>query len=371
MKWQNQDQSPDTNKRQSMSEIASGSDLSIETGKAMSSAPRAAEREPNEPSSLSPRAPAEEKPNGTIETATPLTTSPETLPLFAGDVICSKTADLNNSKLLPKETSRKLLLPAGIKPYYLDEKNGIAIICGDCREILPTLADCSVDFIFTDPPYGHNNNNNGDLIHRREAALGRPPCVEDPPLARPIANDGPEANALVKWAFLEFHRILVLGGCCCCGGGGGPDPQFARWSLWLDEAMGFKQMVVWDKGPIGMGWHYRRSYECVLVGEKAGAACRWFDETDKVENIIRNVPKIIPGITDHPTPKPEALPAHFIKLHSQPGHLVVDAFMGAGTTLRAAKELGRRAIGIEIEEKYCEIAAKRLSQEVLNFEVSL
>ena len=99
----------------------------------------------------------------------------------------------------------------------------------DAREIVPTLPDRSVDFIFTDPPYGHNNNN-GDLIHRWEAALGRLPCCSDPPLGRPLANDGPDdANDLVRWFFGEANRPLSAGCCCCCcGGGGGPDPQFAR-----------------------------------------------------------------------------------------------------------------------------------------------
>lgn len=91
---------------------------------------------------------------------------------------------------------------------------------GDCREVLPTLPSTTMDFIFTDPPYGHNNN---DLIHRREAALGRLPCGEDTPLGRPIANDGAEANDLVRWFFGEANRLLSGGGCCCCCGGGGPD----------------------------------------------------------------------------------------------------------------------------------------------------
>ena len=246
-------------------------------------------------------------------------------------------------------------------------KDGITLYNADCREVLPLIVAGSVDLVLTDPPYGHNNNN-GDLIHRREAALGRFPRGSDsPPEARPIANDGIEANDLVQWMFSEAKRVLGPGCCCCCCccGGGGPDPQFARWSLWMDKELNFKQMVVWDKGPMGMGWHYRRSYETVLVAEKPGAACRWFDETDRVENIIRHIPKIIPKSSDHPTPKPVELMRHFVSLHTEHGHLVVDPFCGAGTTLRAAKDLGRRAIGIEIDEKYCRIAANRLKQEVL------
>lgn len=255
-----------------------------------------------------------------------------------------------------------------MNPYY--ERNGITIYHGDCREILPQLADRSIDFIFTDPPYGHNNNNDGDLISRREAALGRLPSGGDQPQVRPIANDGLEANELVRWAFGEFARLLANEGCCCCCccGGGGPDPQFARWSLWLDEVLTFKQMVVWDKGPMGMGWHYRRSYETVLVAHK-GVNARWYDETNRVENIIRSIPKIIPSSNEHPTPKPEGLVAHFMRLHSQPGDLVLDPFMGAGTTLRVAASLGRRAIGVEVDERWCDAAVRRLAQEALPLEV--
>jgi len=240
---------------------------------------------------------------------------------------------------------------------YYDDSAGIQIYLGDCKEILPRLPDSSIDFIFSDPPYGHNNNNNGDLIQRWESALGRGPHGE----ARPIANDGVDANDLIQWSFKEWKRLLKPGSCCCCcGGGGGPDPQFARWSLWLDNVIGFKQMVVWDKGPMGMGWHYRRSYETVLVGENPGAACKWYDTSNKIENIIRRIPKIIPTKNEHPTLKPVNLGAHFINLHTQPRELVLDPFMGSGTTLVAAKYLNRAAIGIEMDEGYCKEAVKRL-----------
>jgi site-specific DNA-methyltransferase (adenine-specific) len=253
-------------------------------------------------------------------------------------------------------------------PYYQD--SAVTIYCGDCREILPALPSASIDMVFTDPPYGHNNNN-GDLIHNWEAALGRPPCCEASQLARPIANDGPEANELVRWFFSEAKRLLRdcrCCCCCCCSGGGGPKPTFARWSLWLDEVMNFKQMVVWDKGPMGMGWHYHRSYETVLVANKSGGACKWYGG-HAVENIIRpgdyGIRKIIPSADDHPTPKPTQLAAHFIGLHTTPGEIVLDAFCGEGSTLRAAKDMGRRAIGIDIEERWCEKSAQRMAQEVL------
>jgi len=248
-------------------------------------------------------------------------------------------------------------------PYYSDD--AVTLYLGDCRDVLPTLATASVDLVLTDPPFGHNNNNNGDLAHRWEAALGLAPRGDKTHGdARPIANDGPEANELVRWAFGEFNRLLRPGSCCCCcGGGGGPDPQFARWSLWLDEAIGFKQAVVWDKGGLGMGWHYRRNYELILVAEKPGAAGKWYGGRSQA-NVVR-LPGIKPSEDDHPTPKPETLMGLFVELHSTAGDLVLDPFAGGGTTLVAAKARGRRAIGVELDERWAETAARRLAQESL------
>ena len=239
----------------------------------------------------------------------------------------------------------------------------IRLICGDCLDVMREMAAGSIDAVVTDPPYGHNNNNNGDLIHRREAALGRGPHGE----SRAIPNDGIEANDLFQAVLPEIARVLRPGACCCCcGGGGGPDPQFARWSLWMDETPGleFKQMVVWDKGPMGMGWHYRRSYETVLVAQRTGAACAWYDDSNRIENIIRpgqwGARKIIPSATQHPTEKPWQLAAHFIRLHTKPGDVVLDPFMGSGAFGDAAIREGRKFIGIEIDAGYFAIAERRI-----------
>ena len=231
------------------------------------------------------------------------------------------------------------------------------LLCGDARSLLPEIQPCSVDFIFTDPPYGHDNNND-DLIARREMALGKGKAGKP----RPIANDGDEANELVRTMFREAARILKPGGCCCCCccGGGGPDPQFARWSLWIDEAIGFKMCVVWDKGGLGMGWHYRRCWECVLVAQKPGAACNWHGGKD-VPNIIREIAKIIPSKDQHPTEKPPQLAAWFLRLHSAEKQTVLDPFLGSGTTMVAAEQLGRVCYGIEIEPKYVAVALQRLA----------
>jgi len=233
---------------------------------------------------------------------------------------------------------------------------------GDALEILPALEAGTVDMVFADPPFGHNNNN-GDLISRREAALGVPKIGRP----RPIRNGGQEANQLFQSSLPEMSRVLKPGCCCCCCCcGGGPDPQFARWSLWLDEVFQFKQMVIWDKGPMGMGWHYRRSYETVLVAQKPGAQCRWFGGRS-AENILRpgvhGIRKIIPKANQHPTQKPVELAMHFICLHTQPGDLVLDPFMGSGTTGMACLRTDRRFVGIEIEATFFEGACDRIRQE--------
>jgi len=236
------------------------------------------------------------------------------------------------------------------------------IIQGDCLEVMKGIEDNSVDLVLTDPPYGHNNNN-GDLIHRWESALGKGVNTQED--ARPIINDGfDEANKLFTSLMIESKRILKNGGvcCCCCCGGGGPDPMFARWSLEMDKYLNFMQMVVWDKGPIGMGWRYRRSYETVLVGYK-GSHANWYDESDKVENIIRHIPKIIPLKDNHPTEKPVSLMIKFIKLHTKEGDLILDPFLGSGTTAVACIKTNRHYIGIELSQEYCNIAQQRVDVE--------
>ena len=144
--------------------------------------------------------------------------------------------------------------------------------------------------------------------------------------------------------------------------------MFARWALWIDKPLQFKQMVIWDKGKMGMGWHYRRSYETVLVAQKRGAACKWFDESNKIENIIRpgdyGIKKIIPTADQHPTQKPVKLFEHFILLHTQKGDTVLDPFAGSRSTGVACVNLDRQFIGMELDPGYYEMAKKRIDRAI-------
>ncbi len=111
-----------------------------------------------------------------------------------------------------------------------------------------------------------------------------------------------------------------------------------------------------------MGWRFRRDHEMLMVAHRKGGRLSWLDTGKASSNILRFQP---PVTREHPNEKPIDLVLQFLLLTAPTDGTVLDPFMGSGTTLRAAKDLGRKAIGIEIEEKYCEIAAKRMAQEVL------
>ena len=125
--------------------------------------------------------------------------------------------------------------------------------------------------------------------------------------------------------------------------------------------------MVWDKGPAsGMGdltLPWKCSFELIWI-----LGHGWVGRRD--EGVLRGHITVTWASKGrvHPNEKPVSLLRAI--LAKAPGETVLDLFAGSGTTLRAAKDLGRKAIGIEIEERYCEIAAKRLAQEVLPLEVA-
>jgi DNA modification methylase len=222
------------------------------------------------------------------------------------------------------------------------------------------MEDKSVDLIVTDPPYGLNYND-GDLAHNREKVFGGKISQM---VARPIANDGEkEADELFRAMLKESARILKPGSCCCCCccGGGGPKPLFAKWTLWMDEFLDFKQAVVWDKGGLGMGMHYRRNYEFMLIAFRPGRALTW-NGGNSTPNVWR-IPKIIPRADQHPTEKPVELMAKVIHIHSNPDDIVYDPFVGHGSTLVAAQHSNRQWLGSEINPDYCKIAQRRVNEE--------
>jgi site-specific DNA-methyltransferase (adenine-specific) len=205
-----------------------------------------------------------------------------------------------------------------MNPYY--DRDGITIYHGDCREILPHV---KADVVVTDPPFGMAYCSGWQ--------------------ERPIANDH---DTSARDAFLAAWSPR-------------PAVVFGRWDCPRPENV--RARLIWDKGEWpGMGdlkfpWG-PSDEEAYVIGD--GFSGR------RMGTVLR-VRRLPGAALIHPNEKPPEL-LQIILQRCPPG-LILDPFMGSGTTLVAAKLEGRKAIGIEIEERYCEIAAKRLAQGVLSF----
>ncbi len=228
------------------------------------------------------------------------------------------------------------------------------LILGDCLEAMAAIEAGSVDMIWTDPPYGHSNHD-GDLNSRLNDHRG----IE----SKPIANDDAEGmRRVVDGMLLEAARVLNddCCCCCCCCGGGGPRPTFAWVADRMDrDGLSFFHSVIWDKKNPGIGWRYRRQHEMVMVSHKAGGKLLWANDDIAARNIFSMMP---PRERVHPNEKPVGLVEHFISLHTLPGQLVLDPFMGSGTTGVACAQMGRAFIGIELDAEHFETACKRIDE---------
>jgi site-specific DNA-methyltransferase (adenine-specific) len=222
-------------------------------------------------------------------------------------------------------------------PYY--EADGITILHGDCRDLLPIGA--RPDVVLSDPPYAaqtHEGARTGD----GSRALVDFAAVDVDLLRTVFALAAPHrwCVATMDWRHIaDLERLPPTG------------LRFVRFGIWVKpngapQFTGDRPATGWE----GVGILHAESAPMAWNGGGHHAVWRVNKENSA-----------------HPTGKPLALVERLCSLFSNPGELVLDPFMGSGTTLVAAKNLGRRAIGIEIEERYCEIAAKRLSQQVLDF----
>lgn len=248
-----------------------------------------------------------------------------------------------------------------LEPFFQCEN--VVLYNADFRKGRDLFAPGDAALVFTDPPYG-NANQSGDLQSRLKHIVkgaGRTGIME------PIAGDKPEEWEPLMRDLLAFSAHAVdaeEGAVAIMCGGGGPNPMFARLALMIDDVMAFEHAVVWDKiaRRPGLGWKFRRDFEFVMVGRPKRGKLAWNEEQPATSNIVnyRPVDQLL-----HPNEKPVELVAHFIRCFTRPNELVIDPFAGSGTTLEAARMMGRRAVGFEIDAKHCETAAKRLSQQVL------
>ncbi len=207
-------------------------------------------------------------------------------------------------------------------PYY--DHAGITIYHGDCRDILPQLEP--VDLVLTDPPYGINHPTN-----YKERGRGNLASCQNYPAV--YGDDRPFDPS----PFLETPCVL--------------------WgaNYYADKLPPSSGWLVWDK---------KRPHDL----DQASCEMAWtnFVKGARIFHFMwHGMLRDGKDYLCHPTQKPTELIKWILTLKWTPTGTILDPFMGSGTTLVAAKQLGRKAVGIEIEEKYCEIAVRRLQQEVL------
>jgi len=212
-------------------------------------------------------------------------------------------------------------------PYY--QHAGMTIYHGDCRDILPSLEP--VDLVLTDPPYG--------IGFKYESHNDSPEYY--PVLMKNVVKQCQEIATM----FMFWQGML----------------NADRWHEWFPK--GFRILAA-CKGFV----QYRPTtiqyaFDPVIAwGDFQGEPCTirrdW--HLQRLAPFGAGRPRI-----NHPCPRPLQQVLYFASLVQADS--ILDPFMGSGTTLRAAKDLGRKAIGIEIEEKYCELAAKWLAQEVFDY----
>jgi DNA modification methylase len=230
-----------------------------------------------------------------------------------------------------------------VEPYY--DRDGITIYHGDCLDVLPQLE--AVDHVITDPPYS-------DASHAmHEAGREWGDSIDGQTRAR-LGFVGTTPAALrALFGLMTVRRWAVFTM---------DEPITAALRIEPPEGWRYVRTGIWLKpgaAPQFTGDRPGMGYEPIVIMHRSGERSRW---NGGGKHGIWTQP---PPHGEHPTQKPLALYRSFVEDFTDPGDLILDPFMGSGTTLRAAKDLGRRAIGIEINEAYCEIAAKRLAQEVL------
>lgn len=239
-----------------------------------------------------------------------------------------------------------------MKPYY--QHAGITIYHGDCREVLPSLELEHLDAIITDPPYGIGRKY-GDSYDDSEATYWDwfVPCVDLLRICAPVlafTHRFPESfKRLTGWDWIAvWHKPYSAGARI------GNSPVLPHWE------------PIFLYGIYSLGTKREAFPDVISVNPEPSRARPVADTTSQIQSPRNKVKAVTPN-GSHPLPKPRALMKALVQRLSGEESLVCDPFSGSGTTLVAAKDLGRKAIGIEIEEKYCEIAAKRLSQEVFEF----
>lgn len=225
-----------------------------------------------------------------------------------------------------------------MRPYYSDDL--VTLYHGDAVELAPDLPQ--VDALFLDPPFV--------MPAQHYAARSQ------------WARSWGDTSILSRWwaGVLDalLPRLKGSGSAfVCCD-----DESYPVFYPACYVRFPAISALVWDKGRIGMGSPWRHTHEFILHCRREAA--KWRGSAGETD-MLRYTP-VQSASRHHPVDKPVALLDKLIRVTTDEGDIVLDPFVGGGSTLDAAKRAGRKAIGVEIEERYCEIAAERLRQEVLS-----
>lgn len=232
-----------------------------------------------------------------------------------------------------------------MKPYYQDDM--VTLYHGDSMEHLATLDDSSFDCVITDPPYTEEVHANARSSKGNISSAG--------------AIDFEHfTDDLLDHAFEEMGRVSKRWVISTLAW-----QQAFRISQNSPTTLDFKRLGVWVKttyAPQVLADRPSSAWEAIVYLHKAGQISSW-NGGGKHGNYVGNIAKP----NGHPTAKPVELINFFVEMFTNHGDSILDPFAGSGTTLLAARTLGRKAVGYEMSEKYCELAASRLDQQMFDF----
>jgi site-specific DNA-methyltransferase (adenine-specific) len=232
-----------------------------------------------------------------------------------------------------------------MRPFY--EADGVAIYHGDCRIVMPQLAQ--VDHVITDPPY----ELEAHTLQRRKKPGGgvTVPELDFAPINGDLRTEA--ARLMVRLArrwtlvFCQMEAAMLWRAALEQGGA-----RYRRSCVWVKP----------DAMPQLTGDRPAQGYETMVTCHAPGKS-RWNGRGKPGVFTFNRAERP----TEHATQKPLPLMTQLVVLFTDPDEVILDPFMGSGTTLRAAKDLGRRAIGIDTDERCCALAARRMSQMVFDF----
>ena len=240
---------------------------------------------------------------------------------------------------------------------------------GDCLEVMKSIPDGSVDLVATDCPYkivsggcrkipkDGERETSGILTHRHKDNK-RTDWVDAVRTGKMFANNDIEFKDWLP----DVYRILKDKSHCYIMVNSRNLAELQKQS----EKVGFKfqNLLMWDKGNVTPNRWYMQGFECILMLRKGGAK--------NINNLgssnILKVPNII-GNKTHPTEKPIDLMRILIENSTQPNEIVLDLFMGSGSTMIACLNTNRKGIGIELDKHYFDIATKRIDEHKATLEV--